>query len=375
MLLPVFDSMLPELRATPRWVVWKGRKVPYSPLASNSKASVSDPGSWSSFSQAQAAYEEGGYLGVGFVLNGDGIVGIDLDACVEAGRPDSSAVRLLENLGCQYVEISPSGAGLRGFGYGERIPGCRGQVDGINLELYAEKRYLTVTGRTLIEGRLAPLRGLSELAARVGRNDLQKSTKDVGSHLLTSSVGGVHPLSSSVGIPSRTLPSRVGERNQCLFEYARFLKAKFPNATREDLRPMVKAWHERALPTIGTKEFAITFADFMHGWERVRQPFGDTMRRIHEGIDHREPLPEWVQRLGYGAQAVQLVRLCMGLQAHHGDSEFFLSARQAGEWIGVHFTDASRMLASLVKDGVLSLVSKGAGKKASRYRIASGRRQ
>jgi hypothetical protein len=37
--------------------------------------------------------------------------------------------------------------------------------------------------------------------------------------------------------------------------------------------------------------------------------------------------------------------------------------------LGIHFTDASKMLAALVRDGVLQLVSKGAGKVASRYRF------
>jgi len=57
------------------------------------------------------------------------------------------------------------------------------------------------------------------------------------------------------------------------------------------------------------------------------------------------------------------------LQAHHGDAPFFISARQAGDVLGIHFTDASKMMAALVTDGVLQLVSKGVGKVASRYRF------
>lgn len=54
------------------------------------------------------------------------------------------------------------------------------------------------------------------------------------------------------------------------------------------------------------------------------------------------------------------------------DAPFFISARQAGEVLGVHFTDASKMLSALVADGGLTLVSKGAGKVASRYRCTPG---
>jgi primase-polymerase (primpol)-like protein len=78
MLSPDFSAMPAELRRIPRWVVWKGTKVPYCPTAKNSKASVTEPDTWASFDQAQTAYEEGGYQGVGFVLSGDGIVGVDL---------------------------------------------------------------------------------------------------------------------------------------------------------------------------------------------------------------------------------------------------------------------------------------------------------
>lgn len=37
--------------------------------------------------------------------------------------------------------------------------------------------------------------------------------------------------------------------------------------------------------------------------------------------------------------------------------------------MGLHFNSASCMLFALVQDGVLELVSKGAGKTASRYKL------
>lgn len=112
---PDFDAMPAQLRSVPRWVVWKGQKVPYCATAVNRKASSTDPDTWAGFNQAQTAYEEGGYAGVGFVLNGDGIVGIDLDKCVADGTPAQAAMAILDRIGCQYIELSPSGRGLRGF--------------------------------------------------------------------------------------------------------------------------------------------------------------------------------------------------------------------------------------------------------------------
>jgi hypothetical protein len=359
MLPPDFSAIPAELRQVPRWVVWKGKKVPFCATACNSTASVNDPGTWATFRQAQDAYEEGGYLGVGFVLTGDGIVGVDLDKCVHAGAPEPAALELLDRVGCGYIELSPSGTGLRGFGYGDNIPGRRGQIGDVNVELYARGRYLTVTGRTLVSGPLVSLPGFSEVADAISPPVLQKKTEDDQSNLLFS----------SVGIPPRTLPAQAGQRNRCIFELARYLRGKFPHATRQELRAWVKEWHELALPVIGTKDFAITWADFLNAWEKVRQPFGAAMQTIVDNIDHAGPLPSGLETLEYGESGKRLVRMCIALQAYHGDAPFFLSARQAGERLGLHFTDASRMLRALVADKVLVEVSKGAGNVASRYRF------
>lgn len=360
MLPPDFRAMPAELCRVPRWVVWNGAKVPYCATAINRKASSTEPNTWAAFDQAQNAYEEGGYLGVGFVLSGDGIVGVDLDKCVHAGEPEPAALGLLDRIGCEYIEISPSGTGLRGFGYGDNIPGKRGQLDGVNVELYARGRYLTVTGHPIKAGPLVKLPGFSEVANAIRPPDLQKTTEDYRSNL----------QSSSVGIPPRTLPAQEGQRNRCLFELARYVKGINPDATRDELRAIVQEWHRLALPVIGTKDFSVTWTDFTHGLEKVKQPHGSTMQNIINNIDHTAPLPNGIEALGYGDDGKHLVRLCQALQGHEGDAPFFISARQAGEVLGVHFTDASKMLSALVYDGVLTLVSKGVGRKASRYRFA-----
>jgi hypothetical protein len=359
MMSPDFRTMPPELCKIPRWVVWKDAKVPYCPTAINSKASVGNPDTWASFNQAQTAYEEGGYLGVGFVLDGSGIVGVDLDKCVHSGEPEPAAMSLLDRVGCKYIELSPSGTGLRGFGYGDPIAGTRGQLDGVNVELYAKGRYLTVTGRPITQGPLVTLPGFSEVARAIRGPDLQKRTEDDRSNL---------PF-SSVGIPSETIPTDQGQRNRCLFALARYVKGVHPNATRQELRAIVAKWHAQSLPVIGTKDFSVTLTDFFNGWDKVRQPHGAVLQSVLATIDHRTPLPAGIVALGYGVDANQLVRVCAALQAHQGDMPFFISARQAGEVIGVHFTDASKMMAALVGDGVLRLISKGAGKVASRYRF------
>jgi primase-polymerase (primpol)-like protein len=55
-LLPRLDTFPSELRLKNNWVVWKGKKIPFDASFLNSKASVSDPHSWSSFDKAKTAY-------------------------------------------------------------------------------------------------------------------------------------------------------------------------------------------------------------------------------------------------------------------------------------------------------------------------------
>ena len=64
-LLPDFKAIPTQLRSLPRWVVWKGQKVPYCATAGDSKASVTSPSTWATFEQSQTAFEKGSFLGVG----------------------------------------------------------------------------------------------------------------------------------------------------------------------------------------------------------------------------------------------------------------------------------------------------------------------
>lgn len=178
---PDLSRIPPELRALPRWVAWRAeaepgaapRKVPYDSKALNAKASSTDPATWASFAEAEAAYleregEPDAFTGIGIVLDGDGLAGVDIDHCVTDGKPDPAALALLDSLGAAYVEVSPSGTGLRAFGYAERLErGAKGKANGLDVELYTTGRYLTLTGQTIKAGPIAPLRGFGELAERI----------------------------------------------------------------------------------------------------------------------------------------------------------------------------------------------------------------
>ena len=138
-----------ELKDINRWVLWKSKqdekgrwtKVPYQ--AGGGKAKTNDLKTWSTFDEAWEKYETGDYSGVGIVLNGDGLVGVDLDKCRPDGALAQEAIDTIKRLDA-YTEVSPSGNGIRIFVRGD-LP-----VDGKRkgpVEVYKKGRFLTVTGK------------------------------------------------------------------------------------------------------------------------------------------------------------------------------------------------------------------------------------
>ncbi|MFD9212080.1 bifunctional DNA primase/polymerase [Streptomyces sp. NPDC059544] len=136
-----------ELTSRPRWIRRTARKVPIT--VHGEAASSTDPSTWSRYRDA-AASSAG--AGLGFVLDGDGVVCLDLDHCLDAdGAVAGWAQNVLDAVaGSSWVEVSASGDGLHVWGHG-RLPGGAGRRlrlgDG-TVEVYATGRYIAVTGRT-----------------------------------------------------------------------------------------------------------------------------------------------------------------------------------------------------------------------------------
>lgn len=168
----------------------------------------------------------------------------------------------------------------------------------------------------------------------------------------------------------RTLPAGTGRRHKAVFALARELKA-MPHLAMLDvraLRPLLKLWHERALPIIGTKAFNETWFDFIEGWNKVKFPKGQEPINLMFNHRSREGLPEVV--LDYEDELQDLVAFCRELQRARPNEPFFLSCRVAGGLLGVSEATTSKWFRGLQHDGILLEVSKGtiASGKASRYR-------
>jgi putative DNA primase/helicase len=136
-----FMNIPEELKLLPQWVCRK-EKIPFNPVT-RTPAKAGQPTTWASFEECVNALDGGGYDGIGFEFNNNGIVGIDLDHVIaDNGSLSEEAVEVVAMLD-SYTEYSPSGKGLHIFVRGD-IP-----VDGRKksfIEMYKAKRYFTMTG-------------------------------------------------------------------------------------------------------------------------------------------------------------------------------------------------------------------------------------
>lgn len=143
---------VPEVMASrDRWVRWsleerRGLLTKVPRTVAGGLASVSDPSTWSSLSEASASAVGDG---VGFVL-GRGIGCWDFDHCIVDGELLPWARKEIAGIPDPvYVETSQSGEGVHVFVMAPEGPGRRIR-DGRNIEFYSAGRYIAVTGRPLV---------------------------------------------------------------------------------------------------------------------------------------------------------------------------------------------------------------------------------
>jgi hypothetical protein len=171
-------TIMDELTALRQWVCWrykerpgaKPTKPPINPRTGLG-ASHSNSEHWTSFDEAWNAVERFGCEGVGFVLTkDDDYVGIDLDHVLnqETGEPLYDWIKNLIDNPETYCEVSPSGEGIRMIARGKIDKAYK--LDAAQVEIYADSRYLTITGNFLPQSPLfineAP-RTIEALIARV----------------------------------------------------------------------------------------------------------------------------------------------------------------------------------------------------------------
>jgi putative DNA primase/helicase len=145
-----FQNIPEELKRLPRWVCWriierdgKPTKVPVNPKTGGN-AQSNNPETWGSFEAALERMQQDGLAGIGFMFNGDGVVGVDIDNCVnpDTGGMEQVAIDIIQSLD-SYTEYSQSGRGIHII--------CRGKLpDGRRrhgpVEMYDSGRFFVMTG-------------------------------------------------------------------------------------------------------------------------------------------------------------------------------------------------------------------------------------
>ena len=145
------------LMALPQWICWrlepdpkgdKPRKVPYDPKTGR-KASSTNPQTWATLPEAEAARDKYTFTGLGFVFTEErGIIGVDIDHCRAEDGPLNDTARAILEKHPSYTEISPSGTGLHIFYHGA-MPGKGNKNSATGVEMYSTGRYFTMTGQHL----------------------------------------------------------------------------------------------------------------------------------------------------------------------------------------------------------------------------------
>lgn len=153
------DNIPEVLRAISRWIVWRAGplkptgkfdKIPCDPVRGRN-IDAQNPKNWLSYANALAAYDQGVGDGIGIILSSEHRVNLEgTDYILVASDFDKCTARINEikelglRLGMPYIEISPSGEGLRLFALSSRA--LKGGNDGNGHELYCNNRFVTVTG-------------------------------------------------------------------------------------------------------------------------------------------------------------------------------------------------------------------------------------
>jgi len=164
--LAKLPKALVPLIERPQWCVWRWmqrqdgswQKPPFIALQPDQHASTNNPATWADYSTALASVQAGHADGISYILtNNDPFGAIDLDhcRCLVTHSIDVWAQNYLQAAVNTYQEITPSGEGVRIWGFTDGNPLNRKftlKIDGkdIAAELFRRaNKALTITGYTL----------------------------------------------------------------------------------------------------------------------------------------------------------------------------------------------------------------------------------
>lgn len=228
-----------ELVTLPAWLHWRyeegTRKVPYyasGPRRNGTMDTPDDRARMVTFEEAlRAAEARGPDVGIGLAL---GVVpgrtelpisGIDFDHCISASGDFDERVLQVLAAANSYAEVSPSGTGIKLFGYGDI--GTTKRSD-LGLEIYSRARYFTVTGRRINRAEhLSDLTAAAALARKlygVGDEHVREPREYPRPEHRHAGMDGV--LEHVLGALDNVQPAAPGEWNACCPAHAATSKSR-----------------------------------------------------------------------------------------------------------------------------------------------------
>jgi primase-polymerase (primpol)-like protein len=284
------------MRARRQWVGFrlfpregKPDKIPVIATTPNKNASATGPATWRSFDETLSGLADGAFSAVGYALAGD-IVGIDLDGSrwmTPEGKLTEESSSYVRNAR-SYAERSIGGVGLHFLVNGKLAGRGRENADA-GVEVYTRDRFFIVTGfhlepaphflkddQDFINTVLADFFHHPQSAEKAENVETMTSAfSDISAPSALSTVSAYSDISADIDtIIRRTLPLKLGQRNECIFNLARGLKFNggLIGSPMKNLKPLVRQWHTLALPVIGTKPFDDSWADFLRAWQKANIP-------------------------------------------------------------------------------------------------------
>lgn len=251
------------LRESPQWVLWrkivrhdKPTKAPFT--AEDKAAKSNDPTTWTTFDNALARFERGGYDGLGFMFSADDqFCGVDLDSCrnPETGEIADWAMQIVERFDT-YSEISPSGTGVKMFLMGKwpvpkgknkkltDVPSIGDKVPGI--EVYDKLRYFAVTGQR-IDGAPAEPQERQQEIDDLAREHWPKLFRQ-SAHRTNGQPVGDNVLERARKYLSKIPPAVSGQRGHDTTYHAACSLVVGFRLERDDALALLKEWNESCEP-------------------------------------------------------------------------------------------------------------------------------
>ncbi len=213
----IYPKIPAELKELKQWVgVNRQSKLPKIAFSPEEPASSSNPETWSDYETACNGVRNGTFDNAGFVFDGNGIVGIDIDDGIGAdGFLTPLAIDIMKH--CQsFTEYSRSGRGMHIYLKGDLPFDGRNNRKGV--EIYKDGRYFIVTGKTLIFDKIIENQKAIDYIIETYFSDIRISTKTNKLENIYKPIYSIH--NNKITIYPEYPPINQGSRNISLTSLA-----------------------------------------------------------------------------------------------------------------------------------------------------------